>query len=227
YREAVAAGNEAEAEELRAEVSSVDAELRESGGTGRLPALGAPSKKGVKRSTRRGQDARNLPRKKVAKDTVGREFAGRFRPSMFVTLTCDTYGRVRDDGTPVNPASYDYRRAARDAGHFAALVDRWWQNLRRCVGWDAQYFATVEPQKRCAPHLHAAIRGAIPHDVLRQVTAATYHQVWWPAHDELVYLDELPVWHDGQFVDPTTHQPLTPWAEALDEVEEPAHVVTF
>ena len=94
---------------------------------------------------------------------------------------------MRDDGTPVDPASYDYRRAARDAVHFAALVDRWWQNLRRVVGWDVQYFATVEPQKRCAPHLHAAIRGSMPHEVLRQVTAATYHQVWWPAHDELVY----------------------------------------
>jgi hypothetical protein len=63
--------------------------------------------------------------------------------------------------------------------------------------------------------------------VLRAVTAATYHQVWWPAHDELVYLDELPVWEEGRFVDPDTRQPLTPWAEALDQVEEPAHVVTF
>ncbi len=86
---------------------------------------------------------------------------------MFVTLTCDSYGRVRDDGTPVDPSLYDYRRAARDAVHFAALVDRWWQNLRRCVGWDVQYFATVEPQKRVAPHLHAAIRGSIPHELLR------------------------------------------------------------
>jgi hypothetical protein len=135
---------------------------------------------------------------------------------------------VRDDGTPVDPRSYDYRRAARDAVHFAALVDRWWQNLRRVVGWDVQYFATVEPQKRVAPHLHAAIRGSMPHEVLRQVTAATYHQVWWPAHDELVYAgNELPVWKDGRFVDPTTRQPLTLWTDALDEVEEPAHVVTF
>ena len=78
--------------------------------------------------------------------------------------------------------------------HFSALVDRWWQNLRRVVGWDAQYFATVEPQKRTAPHLHAAIRGAIPHDVIRQVTEATYHQVWWPNHDQIVYVDRLPVW---------------------------------
>jgi hypothetical protein len=124
---------------------------------------------------------------------------------MFVTLTLDSYGRVREDGTPVDPSTYDYRRAARDAVHFAALVDRWWQNLRRVVGWDVQYFATVEPQKRCTPHLHAAVRGSVPHEVLRLVAAATYHQVWWPEHDQLVYdRDHLPVWEDGRFVDPDT-----------------------
>jgi replication initiator protein RepSA len=175
YREVVE-HDQAEAEELREEITGVDAELRQLGMRGRLPALDVPTKRAVKRSTRRRQDAPNLPRQKVAKTTVGREYAGKFRPSMFVTLTCDTYGPVRD-GAPVDPSRYDYRRAARDAVHFSALVDRWWQNLRRVVGWDAQYFATVEPQKRTAPHLHAAIRGAIPHDVIRQVTEATYHQV--------------------------------------------------
>jgi hypothetical protein len=149
---------------------------------------------------------------------------------MFVTLTCDSYGRVRPDGTPVDPDSYDYWRAARDAVHFSSLVDRWWQNLRRVVGWDVQYFATVEPQRRAAPHLHTALRGSIPHEVIRQVTAATYHQVWWPRHDHLVYTaSRLPVWEPtvNGFVDPDTRQPLTLWAEALEAVAEPAHVVTF
>jgi hypothetical protein len=74
------------------------------------------------------------------------------------------------------------------------LVDRFWQNTRRCVGWEVQYFGTVEPQKRGAPHLHTAIRGAIPRAELRAITAATYHQVWWPAHDQLLYGGErLPV----------------------------------
>jgi hypothetical protein len=95
------------------------------------------------------------------------------------------------------------------------------------VGWDVQYFATVEPQKRCTPHLHAAVRGSVSHEVLRQVTAATYHQVWWPAHDQLVYLDRMPVWEDGRFVDPDTRTPLTSWADAVEAVEEPSHVVTF
>jgi hypothetical protein len=96
------------------------------------------------------------------------------------------------------------------------------------VGWEVQYFATVEPQKRCTPHLHAALRGSVPHEVLRQVTAATYHQVWWPAHDELVYADgRLPAWDGERFVDPDTRTPLTSWADALDELEKPAHVVSF
>ena len=176
----------ADLDELRDEIRSVDEELRALGMRGRLPSPELVDRPATpKRSTKRRQDAPDLPRRRVEKRTLGREFAGRFRPSMFVTLTCDSYGPVRDDGTPRDPSSYDYRRAARDAVHFASLVDRWWQNLRRCVGWDVQYFATVEPQKRVAPHLHAAIRGSIPHEVLREVTAATYHQVWWPAHDEL------------------------------------------
>ncbi|MGH3549607.1 MAG: replication initiator, partial [Pseudonocardiaceae bacterium] len=92
------------------------------------------------------------------------------------------------------------------------------------------YFATVEPQKRGAPHLHTALRGSIPHEVIRQVTAATYHQVWWPHHDQLVYIGEsLPVWEPTikAFIDPDSRQPLTSWDEALDQVDQPAHVVTF
>jgi replication initiator protein RepSA len=94
----------------------------------------------------------------------------------------------------------DYRRAARDAIHFPALLDRFWQNTQRCVGWDVQYFGTVEPQRRGAPHFHAAIQGAIPRAELRAINAATYRQVWWPAHGQLVYEGErLPVWgHPSQ-----------------------------
>ncbi|MCE5288112.1 MAG: replication initiator protein, partial [Nocardiaceae bacterium] len=128
---------------IRDRITEVDTRLRALGVRGKLPDPDGTAKRAKSRSTKRRQDSPNLPRKKVAKTTVGREFAGRFRPSMFITLTCDSYGRVCDDGTPVDPSSYDYRRAARDAVHFAALVDRWWQNLRRVLGWNAQYFATV------------------------------------------------------------------------------------
>ncbi len=87
-------------------------------------------------------------------------------------------------GVPVDSESYDYRRAALDALHFPKLVDRFWQNLRRCAGYRVQYFAVVEPQARLAPHLHTAMRGVIPRVVLKQVIQATYVQIWWPPHDK-------------------------------------------
>ncbi|WP_210414772.1 replication initiator [Microlunatus elymi] len=125
------------------------------------------------RSTRRRQDAADLPRVPVEDRTVGRVFetpdGRRYRPSMFVTITLPSYGKVKPNGAPVDPSTYDYRRAALDALHFPKLVDRFWQNLRRCAGFKVQYFAAVEPQKRLAPHLHAAIRGAIPRETIRQV----------------------------------------------------------
>jgi hypothetical protein len=157
-------------------------------------------------------------------------FAGRYRPSTFLTLTLDSYGRVDSDGTALDPDRYDYRRAARDAIHFPALLDRFWQNTRRCVGWDVQYFGTVEPEKRGAPHFHTAIRGAIPRAELRAITAATYHQVWWPPHDNLIYSKErLPVWDPRAkaFTDPDTRTPLPTWEQACEDLTEPAHVVRF
>ncbi len=80
---------------------------------------------------------------------------------MFLTMTLGSYGPVTASGAPAYPGSYDYRQAALDALHFPKLVDRFWQNLRRCAGYRVQYFAAVEPQRRLAPHLHAALRGAI------------------------------------------------------------------
>ena len=190
-----------------------------------------------RRSTRRRQDAPDLPRIPVEDRTVGRAFAGRsgrvYRPSMFLTFTLPSYGPVRPDGTPVDPSTYDYRRAALDALHFSKLVDRVWQNIRRAVGFKVQYFAAVEPQRRLAPHLHAAVRGVVPREILRQVIGATYHQVWWPPCDEPTYTDRLPRWRDGVgYVDPDTDLPLQTWPQALDLVDAddsggPTHVLRF
>ncbi|WP_199440977.1 replication initiator [Umezawaea beigongshangensis] len=230
YRTALEEGDETGAEEVREEIGDVDAELRGMGVRGALPSVEPRPKLARKRSTRRRQDAPNLPRRPVAKRTLGRVYGGKYRPSTFLTLTLDSYGKVRSDGTPVDPARYDYRRAARDAVHFAALLDRFVQNLRRCVGWEVQYFSTVEPQRRLAPHWHAAVRGSISRAELRAVAEATYHQVWWPNHDEIVYSgDRLPVWnlHVRGFVDPDTRTALPTWQEALDQVERPAHVARF
>ena len=132
------------------------------------------------------------------------------------TVLMPSYGRVTSEGVPVDPDSYDYRRAALDAIHFSKLVDRFWPNLRRCAGYRVQYFAAVEGQRRGAPHLHAAARGAFPRQVIRDVRAATYHQVWWPAHDEVVYgLDRLPQWSAAAgYVDPASGAALPTWDEA-------------
>jgi hypothetical protein len=211
------------------------------------------------RSTRRRQDAPDLPRRKVEPRTVGRVYTapdGReYQPSMWLTLTLDSYGPVHsaarggrpcacrrthaeDDpivGVPLDPSRYDYRRAAWDAVHFPRLLDRFWQNLRRCVGWNVQYAGCVEPQRRLAPHAHFAIRGTIPREVLRQAAAATYHQVWWPDARELVYTPDRPPVFDadaGGWLDPDTRAPLPSWDDALalvddDPEAEPAHVIRF
>jgi hypothetical protein len=229
YTECKTTGDELTCEQIADSIAELDTELRAAGVRGRLTPLDPPPKP-VKRSTRRRQDTPDLPRRPVEKRTVGQVFAGRYRPSTFLTLTLDSYGRVDNEGAAVDPDRYDYRRAARDAIHFPALVDRFWQNTRRCVGWDVQYFGTVEPQKRGAPHFHAAIRGAIPRAELHAITAATYHQVWWPAHDQIRYTDErLPVWdiRAKAFTDPDTGTPLATWEQACDQLTEPAHVVRF
>ena len=189
------------------------------------------------RSTRRRHDAPDLPKLPVDQRTVGQAFTTpeghTYRPSMFVTFTLPSYGRVRFDGTPVDPVSYDYRRAALDAIHFPKLVDRVWQNLRRVTGYQVQYFAAVEAQRRYAPHLHAAMRGAIPREAIRQVATATYHQVWWPAHDEPVYMgDHAPVWRPevAGFADPDTGDVLPTWDQAVQRLDDdadarPAHTL--
>ena len=229
YAECREVGDEDSCEQIAESVAELDAELRAAGVRGRLTPVDPPPKP-VKRSTRRRQDAPDLPRRPVDNRTLGRVFAGHYRPSTFLTLTLDSYGRVDSDGAAVDPDRYDYRRAARDAIHFPALLDRFWQNTRRCVGWDVQYFGTVEPQKRGAPHFHAAIRGAIPRTELRQIVAATYHQVWWPHHDQLIYTNgRLPVWDTRAkvFTDPDTGAPLPTWQQACEQLTQPAHVVRF
>ncbi|WP_433054218.1 replication initiator [Dactylosporangium sp. CS-033363] len=194
------------------------------------PAHQKPAEPKRQRTTKRRQDAPALPRQKVDPRTIGRTYAApdgtEYRPSMWLTVTLDSYGAVRSDGSPVDPSTYDYRRAAWDAIAFPRLLDRFWQNLRRCVGWNVQYAGCVEPQRRLAPHAHFAIRGTIPRTVLREVAAATYHQVWWPKVEEPTC---RPLWNaDAEAWCDVAGRPLVTWDEALDAIEdEPAHVIRF
>ncbi|MGF1648359.1 MAG: replication initiator [Kineosporiaceae bacterium] len=197
------------------------------------------------RSTRRRDDAADLPRVPTEIRTVGRTFHAPdgtvYRPSMFVTLTLPSYGRVTPGtGAPVHPGTYDYETAARDAVALSALMDRWVQNLRRCAGYKVQYFAVIEAQRRLAGHVHIAIRGAIPRALIKQVTRATYASLWWPSTRTVVYGDgdAVPVWDStaangaGAYLDPTTRTPLPTWAHALDTLgarpdASPWHVTRF
>ena len=189
------------------------------------------------RSTRRRRDVPDLPRCPQEERTVGRVFEasnGRtYRPSMFITLTLPGYGRiVSGAGVPADWREYDYHRAALDALHFPRLLDRWFQNLRRCAGYKVQYFGAVEGQRRLAPHFHVAVRGAIPRVTIREVTRATYHQIWWPQMSTPVYVNELPEWDGLDYLDPFTGEPLPTWERAIaalddDEAARPAHVLRF
>jgi hypothetical protein len=231
YQLAREAGEEDECEHIAETVAELDGELRSAGVRGRLEPLEPRPKPAVNRSTRRRQDAPELPRRPVEKRTLGQVYGGKYRPSTFLTLTLGSYGRVDADGAALDPDRYDYRAAARDAIHFPALLDRFWQNTRRCVGWEVQYFGTVEPQRRGAPHFHAAIRGTISRAELRAITAATYRQIFWPHHNEIHYSgDRMPIW-DGTkkgFLDPDTREVLPTFDEAKPGPDdEPAHVVGF
>jgi len=77
------------------------------------------------------------------------------------------------------------------------------------------------------------IRGTISRTELRQVLAATYHQVWWPPTAEVKHDDtNPPVWHEASnsYLDPATGEVLPTWDQALDAIgdeDEPLHVARF
>jgi hypothetical protein len=82
YTDCQAIGDEITCEQIAESVAELDTELRAAGVRGRLTPLDPPPKP-VKRSTRRRQDAPDLPRRPIEHRTLGRVFAGRYRPSTF------------------------------------------------------------------------------------------------------------------------------------------------
>jgi len=78
------------------------------------------------------------------------------------------------------------------------------------------------------------MRGTVSRADLRRVAAATYHQVWWPPCEQVVYDCVIPVWDPDRecYVDPETGEPLPTWDDALDRLDHdpdarPLHVVRF
>jgi hypothetical protein len=77
------------------------------------------------------------------------------------------------------------------------------------------------------------MRGTVSRKELREVIAATYHQVWWPPTSEPTYDGgHLPVWDDraATYIDPATGEVLPTWDDTLDAIgdqDEPQHVARF
>ena len=86
--------------ELDERIGELDEQITDSGLRGNV----LPARPRRHRSTRRRQDAAPLPRRPVSARTVGKTYTApdgkTFRPSLFVTLTCPSYGRVGEDGAP-------------------------------------------------------------------------------------------------------------------------------
>ena len=120
------------------------------------------------------------------------------------------------------------RLSAQRADHTAKILgsDQYVPRLRT-LGW------SVEPQRRLAPHVHIVIRGTVSRAELREVLAATYHQVWWPATRTIKYDgDHLPAWDEttATYLDPATGEVLPTWDQALTAIgdhDEPWHVIRF
>ncbi|WP_246082830.1 replication initiator [Nonomuraea diastatica] len=98
--------------DLDAVLTGVDIEINEAGMRGNVQ--GRTGSKRV-RSTKRRQDAPDLPKRKMASTTLGRTFEaadGRtYRPSLFVTLTLPSYGPT------ALPATRRYADASGDLPH--------------------------------------------------------------------------------------------------------------
>jgi hypothetical protein len=90
--------------ELDELIGELDLEITKAGIRGMVATQSSDGENGKPkgrrvRSTRRRQDAAPLPKRKVLPRTVGRVFTApdgkSYRPSMFLTLTCDSYGKVK------------------------------------------------------------------------------------------------------------------------------------
>lgn len=82
---------------------------------------------------------------------------------------CGVYHRpdTKAIGTPIDPSTYDYEKAARFNSHVSRLFTVLVQKLRRLTGQDLQLVRVVEFQRRGLAHIHALVRGTIDPGTLR------------------------------------------------------------
>src|SRR5690606_17375622 len=131
--------------DLDAIIGELDAQIRAAGVRGTVVPDGRTKRS---RSTRRRQDAPDLPKRPREARTLGRVYTapdGRtYRPSLFITLTLPSYGRV-NNGVPVDPDSYDY---AGRLGTRCTSPSWWIGSCRTCAGWRAMTCSTSPPSNR-------------------------------------------------------------------------------
>jgi hypothetical protein len=124
-------------------------------------------------------------------------------------------------------------RAASRALHFAPVFDRFIQNLRRFLGYHLQYFASVEPQKRLAPHVTSRYAAPSPAPICARSSPPPITRSWWPATDAVRFDgEELPILHEvsGNYLDPGTGEVLPTWDQTLDAISPadlPRHGARF
>ena len=170
------------------------------------------------RSTRRRSDVADLPRRSQEDRTIGQVFHGRDGRRPGPRCSSRSPPRLRKDhpwhGHTAELARVRLPPRSPRRPALPAALDRWFQNLRRCAGYKVQCFGAVEGQRRLARHFHVAIRGGIPRAVIKEVTRATYQQIWWPQMSSPVYVDQLPEWDGVDYLDPSTGVPLQTWVDA-------------
>ena len=107
---------------------------------------------------------------------------------------------------------------------------------RTCAALSATTSSTSPPSNRNGGSPRTCTSrsaGPSPARELREVIAATYHQVWWPSTTDVKYDGaNLPVWdeHTSTYLDPDTGEVLPTWDQALDAIsdrDEPRHVARF
>ena len=190
------------------------------------------------RTTRRRQDAAPLPRRKIAARTVGKTYTTpdgkQFRPSLFVTLTCPSYGRVREDGTPADPDSYDYvsgRHGTRCTSRPCSTG-----SSRTCAASSATTCNTSPPSNRnggspristwpcAAPSPAPTCAASWPRPTTRSGGRTP------PSSGSTARSCRSGMSRQATYLDPATGEVLPTWDDALDAIgadDEPLHVARF